>query len=51
MTQNKLQTESRLGQAVRYFQRFTQAQRWEHTLLILSLSVLLLTGLDRKSVV
>ncbi len=48
MTQNKLQTESRLGQAVRYFQRFTLAQRWEHTLLILSLSVLLLTGLPQK---
>ena len=48
MTQNKLPNESRIGQAVRFFQRFTLAQRWEHTLLIISLSVLLLTGLPQK---
>jgi formate dehydrogenase subunit gamma len=32
----------------RSFQRFTRGQRWEHTLLILSFTVLLLTGLPQK---
>lgn len=32
----------------RTFQRFTLGQRWEHALLILSIAVLLLTGLPQK---
>jgi formate dehydrogenase gamma subunit len=32
----------------RTFQRFTLGQRWEHALLILSITVLLLTGLPQK---
>lgn len=32
----------------RTFQRFTRGQRWEHVLLILSITVLLLTGLPQK---
>lgn len=32
----------------RVFQRFTLGQRWEHALLLLSFSVLLLTGLPQK---
>ncbi len=32
----------------RHFQRFSLAQRWEHTILILSVLVLLLTGLPQK---
>lgn len=35
-------------QTVRFFRRFTLDQRWEHTLLILSFTVLLLTGLVQK---
>jgi len=33
---------------VQYFQRFTLAQRWEHTILLLTVTVLLLTGLPQK---
>jgi formate dehydrogenase gamma subunit len=33
---------------VRFFQRFTLAQRWEHALLFLSFLVLFLTGLPQK---
>ncbi len=33
---------------VRYFPRFSLSQRWEHTLLLLCFTVLLLTGLPQK---
>ncbi len=33
---------------IRFFQRFTLAQRWEHAILFLSFLVLLLTGLPQK---
>ena len=35
-------------QTERIFQRFTPAQRWEHAILLLSVTVLLLTGLPQK---
>lgn len=35
-------------QTVRYFPRFAIASRWEHTILLLSLATLLLTGLPQK---
>lgn len=35
-------------QSERIFKRFTSGQRWEHAVLILSFSVLLLTGLPQK---
>jgi formate dehydrogenase gamma subunit len=35
-------------QTVRFFQRFTRGQRWEHVLLILSFVVLFLTGVVQK---
>ncbi len=35
-------------QTVRAFPRFTLTQRWEHTILLLSIFVLLLTGLPQK---
>lgn len=35
-------------QTVRFFQRFTRGQRWEHGLLILSFVVLFLTGVVQK---
>ncbi len=35
-------------QTVRFFQRFTRGQRWEHLLLILSFVVLFLTGVVQK---
>ena len=41
VTQNGIRTE-------RSFKRFTLGQRWEHVVLFLSFSVLLLTGLPQK---
>jgi formate dehydrogenase gamma subunit len=35
-------------QVVRFFARFTRAQRWEHWLLVLSFTVLFLTGIVQK---
>jgi formate dehydrogenase gamma subunit len=35
-------------QRVHFFQRFTVAQRWEHTILLITVTVLLLTGLPQK---
>ena len=48
MTKNVTPTEKTPIQAMRYFPRFNLSQRWEHTLLILSITVLLLTGLPQK---
>lgn len=48
MTKNVTLTEKNSIQAVRHFPRFNLSQRWEHTLLILSITVLLLTGLPQK---
>lgn len=39
---------ARAVQTLRFFQRFTRAQRWEHGLLILSFTVLFLTGVVQK---
>jgi len=39
---------SRGVQTLRFFQRFTRAQRWEHWLLFLSFTVLFLTGVVQK---
>ena len=44
---NSTEVRSRVH-TVRFFPRFTRGQRWEHTLLILSLTVLALTGLVQK---
>ncbi len=48
MMKNEKPTQNGPVQAVRYFKRFTLSQRWEHTLLFLSITVLLLTGLPQK---
>ncbi len=48
MTKQPDQAPNSRVQSVRFFQRFTLAQRWEHTLLFLSITVLLLTGLPQK---
>lgn len=41
-------TSSAPIQAVRFFARFTRGQRWEHAVLIISFTVLALTGLVQK---
>ncbi len=47
--QKQKSTRNGLGiRLERTFQRFTRSQRWEHGLLILSFTVLLLTGLPQK---
>ena len=45
---NKTELTSPPIQIERKFPRFTISQRWEHTLLILSFTILLLTGLPQK---
>jgi formate dehydrogenase gamma subunit len=45
---SSLHIESENVQSERSFIRFTLGQRWEHVLLILSFSILLLTGLPQK---
>lgn len=48
-TKNNLPTPRKVGERLeRTFQRFTAGQRWEHTLLILSFTVLFFTGLPQK---
>ena len=48
-TKNNLPTPKKVGMHLeRTFQRFTVGQRWEHTLLILSFTVLFFTGLPQK---
>lgn len=48
MSQEKVKYNANGMRIERTFQRFTMGQRWEHALLILSLLVLLLTGLPQK---
>lgn len=36
------------AQKIHFFQRFTLAQRWEHTILLITVAVLLFTGLPQK---
>jgi formate dehydrogenase subunit gamma len=45
---NNLASNNPLIQTLRTFKRFTIGQRWEHALLILTVLVLLLTGLPQK---
>jgi formate dehydrogenase subunit gamma len=47
-TQNKSRRTAPPIQSERFFTRFNLAQRWEHTLLLLCVTVLLLTGLPQK---
>jgi formate dehydrogenase gamma subunit len=48
MSNQPAPTTSKMVRTERVFQRFAPGQRWEHAILILSLLVLLLTGLPQK---
>ena len=48
MSAKKTIKRTPVAQQERFFARFNLGQRWEHALLFLSVTVLLLTGLPQK---
>ncbi len=48
ISQSTPTSRARSVQTIRFFQRFTRGQRWEHWILFLSFTVLLLTGIVQK---